>query len=131
MIGAIRMPFPHIANTSLLVAAGFGLALLASTAGRAYAASDFAGTWAADLANCKAPQSKANAPFIITQKGYDQHEAHCTFKTLKPVGGSEWKGVAECSVEGDNQAFDVDLIVSGNTLTLTEDGNPRDLLRCP
>jgi hypothetical protein len=34
-------------------------------------------------------------------------------------------------VEGDSQSIDVSLTVSGDTLTLTEDGSARDLLRCP
>lgn len=125
------MPISPSTRTATVLAVTLGLALHVWPVASARAAEGFAGTWAADLANCKTPQSRKDAPLIITPKGYDQHEAHCTFQNLKSVGGGEWKGAAECSVEGDRQTFAVDLIVSGNTLTLTEDGNPRDLLRCP
>jgi len=94
-------------------------------------AADYAGTWAADLAKCKSPQESADAPLVLSPKGYDQHEAHCTFSGLKLSGAGEWAGKAACSVEGDSQSFDVKLTVSGDTLTLTEDGASRDLLRCP
>jgi hypothetical protein len=92
---------------------------------------DYAGTWAADLANCKTPQESTDAPLVLSSKGYDQHEAHCTFSGLKPSGAGDWSGKAACSVEGDSQSFHVKLTVSGDTLTLTESGASRDLLRCP
>ena len=112
----------------------FAISLLAAfstlqpvlAAGRGYA-----GTWAADLANCIWAQCGGDAPLILTEKGYDQHEAHCRFTSVKPAGGGEWKAAAECSVEGDTQAMDVGITVSGDTLTLTEGGGSRDLLRCP
>ncbi|OYW54631.1 MAG: hypothetical protein B7Y80_06215 [Hyphomicrobium sp. 32-62-53] len=94
-------------------------------------AADFAGTWAADLAQCKTGQDSQDAPLVLTAKGYDQHEAHCTFDGLKSSGAGEWSGKAACSIEGDQQSIDVTLTVSGDTLTLTEDGAARDLLRCP
>lgn len=94
-------------------------------------AADFAGTWAADLATCKAAQDRPDAPLVLTSKGYDQHEAHCTFEGLKSIGPGEWSGKAGCSVEGDTQSFPVELTLSGDILTLTEDGAARDLLRCP
>ncbi len=95
------------------------------------AAEGYAGTWAADLSTCKAGQDTQDAPLVLSAKGYDQHEAHCAFKGLKSSGPGEWSGKADCSVEGDTQSFDVKLTVSGDTLTLTEDGAARDLLRCP
>lgn len=94
-------------------------------------AADFAGTWAADLESCKNSQDSSEAPLVLTAKGYDQHEAHCKFAGLEAKGGDEWSGKATCTVEGDSQSFDIKLVVSGNTLTLTEDGASRDLLRCP
>jgi hypothetical protein len=95
------------------------------------AADGYAGKWAADLSNCGKPQSSPDAPLILTGKGYDQHEAHCTFDGLKSTGAGEWGAKAACQVEGDSQSIDVSLTVSGDTLTLTEDGSARDLLRCP
>lgn len=108
-----------------------GLAIAIAAHGTASAAEEFAGTWAADLANCKTPQSRQDAPLILSAKGYDQHETHCKFSGLKPAGAGEWTAAAQCSVEGDTQSFDVRLTLSGQTLTLSEDGGGRDLLRCP
>ncbi|MGZ8408964.1 MAG: hypothetical protein ACXWVS_03400 [Hyphomicrobium sp.] len=120
---ARRHPIMHVAAAMVSLA-------YAGASGPAHAA-DYAGTWAADLANCKTPQDSTEAPLVLSSKGYDQHEAHCTFSGLKPSGAGEWDGKAACSVEGDSQSFDVKLTVSGDTLTLTEDGASRDLLRCP
>lgn len=97
----------------------------------AFAADGYAGKWAADLSNCANPQSSPEAPLVVTAKGYDQHEAHCTFDGLKSAGAGEWVAKAACQVEGDSQSIDISLTVSGDTLTLTEDGAARDLLRCP
>lgn len=127
MIGQLRSWFRVGLAAALVVGAGFAGGALSP----AHAAKGFQGTWAADLANCKTPQSRGDAPLLLTDKGYDQHEAHCRFKSLKPAGGGEWKAAAECSVEGDTQEMDIDLTVSGDTLTLTENGASRDLLRCP
>ncbi len=106
---------------------------LAATAGFAATshAGEFAGTWAADLENCKLRQDSADAPVVISAKGYDQHETHCAFSGLASAGENEWSGKAACSVEGDAQSIAIKLTLSGDTLTLTEDGNSRDLLRCP
>ena len=95
-------------------------------------AADYAGTWAADLANCKTSAGARGCTAGSLAKGNThQHEAHCTFSGLKPSGAGEWAGKAACSVEGDSQSVEVKLTVSGDTLTLTEDGAARDLLRCP
>lgn len=112
-------------STTLVIG---GLLVLTAIPARA---AEFAGTWAADLATCKTPQDSPDAPLILTAKGYDQHEAHCTFEGLKSIGPGEWSGKAGCSVEGDTQSFPVELTLSGDILTLTEDGTARDLLRCP
>jgi len=120
-----RLPLIRLDAAMLLTAS-----LLAVAAAPAFA-DGFAGTWAADLAHCRSPQSSADAPLVLTGKGYDQHEAHCTFEGLKAKGAAEWAGRAACSVEGDRQSIAVNLTVSGDTLTLTEDGSARDLLRCP
>jgi hypothetical protein len=116
---------PH-AQWSLTMAAA--ILVLAALPARA---ADFAGTWAADLTNCKTGQDSRDAPLVLTAKGYDQHEAHCTFEGLSASGPAEWSGKAACSVEGDSQSVAVKLTLSGDTLTLTEDGAARDLLRCP
>jgi hypothetical protein len=116
---------PRLMIAACLVSATIGFAALPAQA------ADYAGTWAADLAQCKTGQDSQDAPLVLTAKGYDQAEAHCTFDGLKSSGAGEWSGKAACSIEGDQQSIDVTLTVSGDTLTLTEDGAARDLLRCP
>jgi hypothetical protein len=120
---AHRLPRTWIA--AILAGGSMTLAALPASA------AEYAGTWAADLATCKTGQDSQDAPLILTAKGYDQHEAHCKFEGLKSSGSGEWAGKAACSVEGDRQSFAVKLTLSGDTLTLTEDGAARDLLRCP
>ena len=97
----------------------------------AMAGQSFAGTWALDLANCKTPQERSDAPMILTEKGFDQHETHCRFTSVKPGGDGEWKVFGSCSVEGDQQPLEMGIVVSGDTLTLMDVAGARDFLRCP
>lgn len=89
----------------------------------------FVGKWSLDPANCGAGQESENAPLVIAKDRYDQHESHCTFKSVQP-GDGEWKIGSECSVEGAATPYDFSLTVSGDTLTFTDSGGPRDFLRC-
>jgi hypothetical protein len=113
------------------VAVSRWLALLALliAAVPARAGDDYAGTWAYDLTQCKAAQDTSDAPMIITKGGYDQHETHCAFKSVEGAG-PDWKVKADCTVEGDSQLVDLSLTVSGDTLTVGDEGGTRDLLRC-
>ena len=43
----------------------------------------------------------------------------------------DFKIFADCTVEGNAQAADFTLRVSGDTLTFTDETGPRDFLRCP
>lgn len=112
------------------VAVSIGLAAVIA-ASPVRAGSDYSGRWAADLANCRTPQERADAPLILSPKGYDQHESHCKFKSVKESGAGEWVADAECSVEGDSLPMTLDLTVSGDTLTIKDSAGARDLLRCP
>ncbi len=89
----------------------------------------FVGTWADDPTQCKTGQDEPGAPMIFTKLSYDQHETHCKFKSVDGRG-DEWKVAAECSVEGDSQAAEFALTVSGDTMTMTDEAGGRDLLRC-
>ncbi len=89
----------------------------------------FVGKWSLDPANCGAAQETANAPLVIAKDRYDQHESHCAFKSVTG-GNSEWKIAAECTVEGGAMPYDFGLTLSGDTLTFTDSGGPRDFLRC-
>jgi hypothetical protein len=89
----------------------------------------FVGTWSLDPVNCKAGQETENAPLVIANDRYDQHESHCTFKSIVQKD-SDWKVTSDCMVEGSATPYDFTLTVSGDTLTFTDSGGPRDFLRC-
>ncbi|MFN3868957.1 MAG: hypothetical protein ACK4MF_07830 [Hyphomicrobiaceae bacterium] len=89
----------------------------------------YAGTWGIDAAQCKVPQDRQGAPMIVTAKGYDQHEAHCTFTSVKR-SGQGWAVAAECSVESDKQKDAFTLSVVGDTLTIAHGKQKQKLKRC-
>ncbi len=110
-----------------------GLNLLAVpllAAAPAYAAApSYVGTWASDIAQCKLDQSRQEAPLVLQEKRFDQHETHCTFKSITGEN-DEWNVKAGCQVEGSAEPYDFMLTVSGDTLTITDAFGTRDLLRC-
>ncbi len=89
----------------------------------------FVGTWASDLAQCKVPQDRQEAPLVLSKDGYDQYETHCAFTSVEG-SGAEWKVTSDCTVEGSTQSYDFTLTVSGDTLTVTDETGSRDLLLC-
>lgn len=89
----------------------------------------YAGTWASDLAQCKAAQDSQEAPLVLSADSYDQHETHCKFKSAEGADNS-WKVASDCTVEGAAQPYDFTLTVSGDTLTVADDTGSRDLLKC-
>jgi hypothetical protein len=89
----------------------------------------YVGTWASDLAQCKVPQERQEAPLVLSKDGYDQYETHCRFTSVKG-NGNEWKVTSECTIEGSAEPYDFALTVSGDTLTVTDDTGSRDLLLC-
>ena len=89
----------------------------------------FVGTWSLDPVNCDAGQETENAPLVIAKDRYDQHESHCTFKSVQQKD-SDWKVTSDCLVEGSATPYDFTLTVSGDTLTFTDSGGARDFLRC-
>ena len=94
----------------------------------------YVGTWGIDLAQCSIPQERQEAPKIVTEDGYDQHEAHCGFTSVTATGDAQWSIVAECSVEGDLQEIDFNLAVENDELLewYGEDrSDPWRLVRCP
>lgn len=117
-------------SPSLLAALALALAATAGAVTSARAEETYEGTWASDLAQCKLPQEDLNAPLVISKDRYDQHEAHCTFKSVTPGSANEWKIASECTVEGAAEPYDFTLVVSGDTLTVSDDTGARDLLRC-
>jgi len=109
--------------SALLIAAA--LATPASADDPAYV-----GTWAGDLEQCKTPQEQQGAPMVIAKDRYDQHEAHCEFKSVEGTP-PDWKINAECTVEGNPQPMEFAFTVSGDTLTIKDDTGTQDLLKCP
>lgn len=109
---------------ALTLAVLFSSASIASAAQPAYV-----GTWGTDATQCAVSQEMQGAPMVIAKDGYDQHEAHCSFKKVSgkaPV----WKIKATCVVEGDNQSSDFTLSVKGDALTMTDEYGKQVLTRC-
>ncbi len=110
-----------------------GLAALAATlhvSAPARAADPaYVGTWASDLAQCKVAQERQEAPLVLSKDGYDQYETHCKFTSVEGTDNS-WTVKSDCTVEGNAQPYDFTLVVSGDTLTVTDDTGSRDLLMC-
>jgi hypothetical protein len=89
----------------------------------------YAGTWALEVGSCGAGQESQDAPLVIAKDRYDQHETHCTFKSVEEKDG-DFKISADCTVEGSAQAHNLTLTVSGDTLTFGDEAGARDYLRC-
>jgi len=89
----------------------------------------FAGAWSADVKNCRVPQEMENAPMLISPKGYDQHEAHCTFLNLVK-SGRNYQAATKCSVQGDSQTGTITMVMQDrNTMSLSLDGGPLAKMR--
>lgn len=122
---------PISLHAAVMAAAATGLlasALIATA--KAADAPPFIGTWSLDPADCSAGQESENAPLVIGKERYDQHESHCAFKSVENENDGDWKIAADCTVEGSSVPYDFTLTVSGDTLTFTDTGGPRDFLRC-
>lgn len=104
-------------------------ALVLVTGGARAETPSYVGTWASDLAQCKVPQDRPEAPLVLEENRFDQHETRCTFASADGAD-DEWKVKANCEIEGNREPYDFMLTVSGNTLTITDEAGTRDLLRC-
>ncbi|MFA5951194.1 MAG: hypothetical protein WC807_13015 [Hyphomicrobium sp.] len=116
-------------RTTQTVISAFAAAAVLAAAPAHAADPAYVGTWAGDLGQCKIAQDRQEAPLILSKDSYDQHEAHCTFKTVDGKD-SEFTVTSSCLVEGDQQPYDFKLTISGDTLTVTDDTGARDLLKC-
>jgi hypothetical protein len=90
----------------------------------------YVGTWAAKRAQCRLGQDKQDAPLVLVRNGYDQHETHCTFSSVRAQGENTWRAPAKCSVEGDTQRHTFTLTVAGSRLTIRDGRGARTLRRC-
>lgn len=120
---------PKLRRTTAPTLAALAAVLLAAPHASA-ADPGYVGTWATDLAQCKVGQERQEAPLVLSKGGYDQHETHCTFKSVDGADG-EWTVKSDCVVEGSAEPYDFTLTVSGETLTVTDEAGSRDLLKCP
>ena len=103
--------------------------LAATLTSGAASAQAYFGTWASQPAQCKVGQDQQNAPMIMRRDGYDQHETHCTFNSVRQKG-STWVARAVCSVEGDKQTTTLTLSVDNDRLTMRDERGARVLQRC-
>jgi len=90
----------------------------------------YVGTWAAKRAQCRLGQDNQDAPLIVTRNGYDQHETHCRFGSVRSRGKDSWRVRGKCSVQGDAQSHDFTFTVSGSRLTIRDKHGARVLQRC-
>ena len=90
---------------------------------------NYVGVWASNRAQCKVAQDRPNAPMAVRANGYDQHEAHCTFTSVKSVWRT-WKIQSACSIQGDKQNLAHQFKVRGNRLVMTQGKVVRPLVRC-
>lgn len=108
----------------------FASAMALSVAWPAHAANPaYVGTWGISAAQCRLGQDVQGAPLVMRAKGFDQHEAHCAFTSVKRSGNG-WNVRAACAVEGDKQAHRYTLKVAGDVLTMTQGGVSRSYQRC-
>ena len=116
---------------SRAAALGFLVVAVAVASGAfAEPASPFVGKWAAQPAQCRLGHDSPEAPMIVRRDGYDQHEAHCTFKSVRPQPPA-WAIKAECTVEGNKEDYDFVFQVANNRLTIRQqDVAPQTLQRC-
>jgi hypothetical protein len=103
--------------------------LLATACAPAFAAGSYVGKWATNAAQCRLPQSNPKAPLLLGATTYDQHEAHCTFRTSRELFRTTLN--ARCSIQGDAQDHKYIVRVVGDRLTLSEGRtNARTFIRC-
>src|SRR5581483_6486540 len=98
---------------------GAGLALAAAAAHAQTPA--YVGTWASKPEQCKLGQDDENGPMIMRRDGYDQHETHCKFTSVRKQGKG-WAVAESCDVQGDTQKLNVTLEVAGESLTMSDKG---------
>ena len=71
-------------NTTTLSLALSAFAVAAFASAPASAADPaYVGTWASDLAQCKVPQERQEAPLVLSKDGYDQYETRCKFTSVE------------------------------------------------
>ncbi|MBL8564498.1 MAG: hypothetical protein JNM89_02135 [Hyphomicrobiaceae bacterium] len=118
--------------TALVIAA-------AAVTGPALAAEPaYVGVWSKRMEHCSTKQDKPGAPMVVTEKGFDQHDLHCSFEKIAPVAapasGSpavpELSVLANCEWKGNATKMEMTWSVSGETLSITDKGGITQLKKC-
>ncbi|MEI9899530.1 MAG: hypothetical protein WDN31_04625 [Hyphomicrobium sp.] len=111
-------------------AAGLLLATIALAGPARAEDAAFVGTWSLDPANCGAGAGERERA-VGHRQGTATTSTRATARSKSiEGGGGEWKLASECTAEGSATPYDFSLTVSGDTLTFTDSGGPRDFLRC-
>lgn len=116
-------------SAATMVAGASAEAATPARAANAAANPPYVGTWAAEPAGCKVPQDSQGAPMIVRRNRYDQHEAHCAFKSVRRSSSAWWVS-AQCVVEGSKQRDRFTLRVKGDTLVMAHGKNGITMKRC-
>jgi hypothetical protein len=106
------------------------LPLIACAASALAADAPYAGKWSMAAEACAKGQDQETAPMLMRERGFDQHEVHCAFKSIRRDGDG-WRIKSRCLVDGNRQPYNFRLRVAGDTLTMTEGGHDRVFSRCP
>ena len=77
-------------RTLLASASALLIAALLGSGGARADDPPFVGKWSLDPNYCSTGQEDQNAPLVIAKDRYDQHESHCTFKSVEGKD-SDWK----------------------------------------
>ncbi len=118
------------------------LATLATAASQVFAAAlahaadpPYVGMWSKRMEHCSTEQKRPGAPMLMTEKGFDQHDLHCTFRKLDAIaplapGASTWKMEADCTYGSAQRPMEMTISVAGETLTLIDRGGTNELKKC-
>lgn len=118
-----------LARTAIVVAVLAVATIISQGQGALAQMPAYVGTWGSQPAQCGLGQDQQDAPMIIKRDGYDQHETHCKFSSVRAKVPA-WTVKAKCTVEGDTQNPTLVLRVSGNRLTIRDEAGTRTLQRC-
>lgn len=132
-------PEPRPATAAVPHASALALALAATVVSSLAAAAPagaetpaYVGMWSKRMEHCSTGQKRPGAPMLITEKGFDQHDLHCTFETIEPVAGhaATWTILAQCTWKEQPAKMEMTWRVEGETLTVTDKGGSNTLRKC-
>ncbi len=95
----------------------------------------YVGLWSKRMEHCSTKQANPGAPMVVTAKGFDQHDLHCTFAKIEPMtveapGASGWQVAADCTWGKTPTKLEMTWAISGEALTLTDPGGTHVLQKC-